>query len=105
MAQITEVRVRLVEDGDKLKAFAQVVLDGEYVIDGLRVLEGPKGEFVAMPSRRTDAGEYRDTFFPITREAREKLLDAVCQAYVEAGARAAQEQEEPEKKGRRKKAG
>lgn len=86
MAQITEVRVRLVEGAGKVNAVASVTLDGE---------------FVAMPATKTGGGGYRDTFHPVSTEARDRLLGAVCKAYVEAGVRAA----EAPKKGRTKKDG
>lgn len=101
MAQITEVRVRLLEGDGKVKAVASVTFDGEFAVHGVRVVEGPNGEFVAMPATRTGGGDYRDVFHPVTAEARERLLDAVCRAYVEDAARAAQ----APKKGRSKKAG
>lgn len=100
MAQVTKVQVRLTEGDGKVKAVASVTFEGRFVVHGIRVVEGPNGEFVAIPAIRTGGGDYRDVFHPITAEAGERLLDAVCQAHV-AGARAAQ----APKKGRTRKAG
>ena len=61
-----------------------VDLGGEYAIKGLRVVQGRDGPFVAMPQRRTSKGEYQDTVFPVTKEARERLLNTVMDAYEQA---------------------
>lgn len=61
-----------------------VDLGGEYAIKGLRVVQGRDGPFVAMPQRRTSKGEYQDTVFPVTKEARERLLNTVLDAYEQA---------------------
>lgn len=61
-----------------------VDLGGEYAIKGLRVVQGRDGPFVAMPQRRTSKGEYQDTVFPVTKEARERLLSTVLDAYEQA---------------------
>ena len=61
-----------------------VDLGGEYAIKGLRVVQGRDGPFVAMPQRRTSKGEYQDTVFPVTKEARERLVNTVLDAYEQA---------------------
>ena len=64
------------------KAFASVTLDDAYVITGLTVVEGKNGAFVQMPQKK-QGEEYKDTFFPVTKEARQELNDAVLAAYAE----------------------
>jgi len=81
MAEITDVRVFNFESDGKLKAFASVTLDDSYVVHGLRVLEGENGLWVSMPATKNKKGEFKDTFHPISREAREILIDAVLEAY------------------------
>lgn len=83
--QITDVRVRKLNrnDGRKL-AVASVTLDNEFVVHDINVIDGDKGLFISMPSRRMPNGEYRDIAHPITAEARQKIQDAVLNAYEEA---------------------
>ncbi len=76
---ITGVRVHLV-DGENVKAFASVVLGDAFVAHGIKVVEGENGLFVAMPQRKA-GDEYRDTFHPITAEARQDLSDMVLAEY------------------------
>lgn len=83
--QITDVRVRKLNrnDGRKL-AVASVTLDNEFVVHDINVIDGDRGLFISMPSRRMPNGEYRDIAHPITAEARQKIQDAVLNAYEEA---------------------
>jgi len=67
-----------------MKAVASVTLDGEFVIHDVRVVEGHNGLFVAMPSRKTPEGEFRDIAHPITPDARERIQSAVLKAFGEA---------------------
>lgn len=71
-------------DQDKLKAVASVVLDDCFVVKNVRVVDGAKGLFVSMPSRRTVNGEFSELCFPLTAELRRELSDTVLQAYREA---------------------
>jgi len=82
--EITNVRVYLRDGGDKLKAFASITLDAAFLVDGLKVFDGQKGLFVSMPSRKVPGGGYKDTAFPVTKEAREVLQEAVIGAYRKA---------------------
>lgn len=82
--QITDVRVRKVAKEGKLKAIASITLDGEFVIHDLKVIEGEKGLFVAMPSKRASDGEYRDICHPINTETRSRVQTTVLDAYEEA---------------------
>ena len=78
---ITEVKINKV-DFDKVKAFARVTLNNEIVLTGIKVIKGDKGLFVGMPSKLNEkTKEYFDYFFPITKEARTELMDAILQEY------------------------
>jgi stage V sporulation protein G len=82
--QITDVRLRRVSAGEgKMKAVASITLDEEFVVHDVRVVEGQNGLFVAMPSKKTPEGEFRDIAHPITSDARERIQTAVLKAYQE----------------------
>jgi stage V sporulation protein G len=85
--EITEIRVTLRND-DKLRAFASITLDGQFVIRGLKIIDGANGVFVAMPSRQRKDGTYQDVAHPINRETREWLESEVIGAYKEEVRRA-----------------
>ncbi|MFN8177603.1 MAG: septation regulator SpoVG [bacterium] len=80
--EITEVRVSL-QDEEVLKAFVSITLDDEFVIRGLKVIQGAEGRFVAMPARRKRDGTFQDIAHPINRETREYLERVVLTAYDE----------------------
>ena len=71
-------------DKDKLKAVASVVLDDCFVIKNVRIVDGAKGLFISMPSRRNVNGEFTEFCFPLSAELRRELSDIVLQAYSEA---------------------
>ena len=73
--QVTDVRVRKVESatGKKLKAIVSITLDDEFVVHDIKVIEGDKGLFVAMPSKRSSDGEYRDIAHPINTATRDNI--------------------------------
>ena len=79
--QITDVRVRRVAKEGKMKAVVSVTMDGEFVIHDIKVIEGEKGLFIAMPSRKASDGEYRDIAHPINSAAREKIQEIILQNY------------------------
>jgi len=84
--KITDVKVWLKdnEDGKKIKATASMTFDNCFVVDGLRIVEGTKGLFVAMPSKRVATGsedDYRDIAHPLNAECREMVHNTVMQAY------------------------
>ncbi|MDA8200288.1 MAG: septation regulator SpoVG [Thermaerobacter sp.] len=79
--EITEVRFRRMTKDGSMKAVASVTLDNEFVVHDVRVVEGPRGLFVAMPSRRGADGEYRDVAHPITPGARERIQRAVLDRF------------------------
>lgn len=81
--EITEVKVTLVSQ-EQLKAYVTLVLDECFVVRDVKVIHGPKGYFVAMPSKKRKDGTFRDIAHPINRETREKLEQAVLRAYEEA---------------------
>lgn len=81
---VTDVRVRKVLMEGKMKAIVSVTLDDAFVIHDVKVVEGQNGLFVAMPSRKTPDGEFRDIAHPINSSAREIIQIAVLQAYQEA---------------------
>jgi len=78
--EITRVVVRPV-DREKVKAVASVTFDDEFVVHNLRIVEGERGLFVAMPSRKLPSGEFRDVAHPVTMETREKIQIAVLREY------------------------
>ncbi|MDH7576571.1 MAG: septation regulator SpoVG [Bacillota bacterium] len=82
--QVTDVRIRRVNQEGKMKAICSVTFDDAFVVHDVKVVEGQKGLFVAMPSRRTPAGEFRDIAHPISADARELIQSAVLKAYQEA---------------------
>lgn len=82
--EITDVRVRKVTKEGKIKAVVSITLDNEFAVHDIKVIEGEQGYFVAMPSRRTVEGEYRDCAHPINAVTREKIQNAIMAAYDEA---------------------
>lgn len=82
MMEITNVRVRVVEkDNSKMRGFASVTIDNQFVVHDIRILEGDNGLFLAMPSKQTAPGEYRDIAHPINAEARKIFTDAILAEY------------------------
>ncbi len=81
---VTDVRVRKILTEGKMKAIVSVTLDNMFVIHDVKVVEGNKGLFVAMPSRKTPDGEFRDIAHPINSSARAIIETAVLQAYEQA---------------------
>ncbi|MBE5741804.1 MAG: septation regulator SpoVG [Clostridiales bacterium] len=80
--KISDVRVRIVQKEDiKLKAVASITIDDCFVIHDIKVIEGNEGYFVAMPSRKTNDGEYKDIAHPINTETRQTVIDAVLEAF------------------------
>lgn len=70
-------------DGDsKIKAFVDVSI-GDYIVKGLRIMQGQKGLFLAMPQEKSKDGKWYNAFFPVTKEARQSLCDVVLAAYEE----------------------
>ncbi len=85
---ISDVRVRLVKkDDNKLKAVASVTFDDCFVVHDIKVIEGNEGYFIAMPSRKTGEGEYKDIAHPIKTEMRESLIKAILATFEEEKAK------------------
>ena len=81
---ITDVRVRPVEKADgKMKAVASITINGEFVVHDIKVIEGDKGYFVAMPSKKDGNGDYKDIAHPINTATRKAIQDAVLAKYNE----------------------
>ena len=81
--QITDVRLRKVNSENRMKAVASVYFDNEFVVHEIKVIEGPNGLFIAMPSRKTLNGQHKDIAHPINQEVRDKLTKAVLEKYEE----------------------
>lgn len=80
--KITSVNVRVTEKEDsRMKGIASILIDDCFAIHDIRIIEGEKGLFIAMPSRKTQSGEYRDIAHPITPECRKMFEDAVLDEY------------------------
>lgn len=79
--QITDVRIRKVTKESKMKAVVSITLDNEFVVHDIKVIEGEKGLFIAMPSRKAADGEYRDIAHPINSETRDKIQKMILERY------------------------
>ena len=75
--EITDVRVRRVAKEGKMRAVVSITIDNEFVIHDIKVIEGDKGLFIAMPSRKSADGEYRDIAHPINSDTRTKIQDLI----------------------------
>ena len=78
---ITDIRVRRIANEGKMKAVVSVTIDGEFVVHDIKVIDGDKGLFVAIPSRKASDGEYKDIAHPITSATRQLLQNAIIDAY------------------------
>ncbi len=83
--EITDVRLRRVNTEGRMRAIASITMDEEFVVHDIRVIDGNNGLFVAMPSKRTPDGEFRDIAHPINSNTRAKIQDAVLEEYHRAG--------------------
>ena len=81
---ITDVRVRKIAKEGKMRAVVSITIDDEFVVHDIKVIEGEKGLFIAMPSRKSSDGEYRDIANPINTQTRDKLQKLVLEAYDKA---------------------
>ena len=79
--QITDVRVRKVAKEGKMKAIVSITIDDEFVIHDIKVIDGEKGLFIAMPSKKSQDGEYRDTAHPIKSATRDRIQKQILEAY------------------------
>ena len=79
--EITDVRLRKIETEGKLRAYVSITFDDSFVVHDLRVIDGNKGMFVAMPSKRLPNGDHKDIAHPINTEIRERIQSAVLDVY------------------------
>ena len=82
--QITDVRVRKITKEGKMRAIVSITIDDEFVIHDIKVIEGEKGLFIAMPSKKATDGEYRDIAHPINSNTRESIQNIILEKYEQA---------------------
>ena len=82
--QVTDVRVRKIAKEGRMKAIVSITLDEEFVVHDIKVIEGDKGLFIAMPSKRTADGEYKDIAHPINASTREAIQEIILENYRKA---------------------
>jgi stage V sporulation protein G len=87
--KITDIRIRRLEGNSKMKAIVSITIDDEFVLHDIKVVDGEKGLFIAMPSKKTSDGEYRDIAHPIKTETRNRIQTLILDRY-------SQEDEVPE---------
>ena len=80
---ITDVRIRKVEKEGKMKAVVSITIDEEFVVHDIKIIEGEKGLFIAMPSRKAADGEYRDIAHPINSDTRDRIQKLILEKYQE----------------------
>lgn len=78
---ITDVRIRKIASEGKMKAVVSITFDNEFVVHDIKVIEGQNGLFIAMPSRKTPDGEFKDIAHPINTDTREKIQSSILSAY------------------------
>lgn len=81
---ITDVRVRKITKEGKMKAIVSITIDDEFVVHDIKVIEGEKGLFIAMPSKKATDGEYRDIAHPINSGTRERIQRIILESYENA---------------------
>lgn len=82
--QITDIRIRSVEKEGKMKAVVSITIDDEFVVHDIKIIEGEKGMFIAMPSRKAADGEYENIAHPINTATRERLQSMILSKYQES---------------------
>ncbi|KYO67287.1 septation regulator SpoVG [Thermovenabulum gondwanense] len=82
--EITDVRIRKIQEEGKMKAIVSVTFDNEFVVHDIRVIEGDSGLFIAMPSRKTADGQFKDIAHPLNSYMRAKIQEAVLKSYQAA---------------------
>ena len=80
--EITDIRIRRLEGSGKMKAIASITIDDEFVLHDIKVVDGEKGLFIAMPSKKTGEGEYRDIAHPIRTETRNRIQRLILERYA-----------------------
>ena len=79
--QITDIRMRMVTAEGRMKAIASITLDNEFVVHDIKIIEGDNGFFIAMPSRKSTDGEYRDIAHPINSDMRRRMQEALLEEF------------------------
>ena len=82
--QVTDVKIRKITNEGKMKAIVSITLDNEFVVHDIKVIEGENGLFIAMPSRKTPNGEFKDIAHPISTEVRQKFQTEILKNYNSA---------------------
>ena len=82
--KVTDVRVRKITKEGKMRAVVSITLEDEFVVHDIKVIEGEKGLFIAMPSKKSSDGEYRDVAHPINSSTREMIHNVILEAYEKA---------------------
>lgn len=80
--EITDIRIRRLEGSGKMKAIVSITIDDEFVLHDIKVVDGEKGLFIAMPSKKTGEGEYRDIAHPIRTETRNRIQRLILERYA-----------------------
>ena len=80
---ITDIRIRRVSESGKMKAIVSQTFDDMFVVHDMKIIEGQNGLFIAMPSRKTPSGEYKDVAHPINTAAREELQERILEQYAQ----------------------
>ncbi|MDC7221948.1 MAG: septation regulator SpoVG [Spirochaetales bacterium] len=83
--EITDIRIRKVDTEGKLKAYVTVTFDDCFVVHNVKIIEGDNGAFIAMPSRKTKNGEYKDVAHPINTDFRNMLQDRIIESFENMG--------------------
>ena len=82
--EITDIRIRRLEGSNKMKAIVSITIDNEFVVHDIKVIEGDKGLFIAMPSKKAADGEYRDIAHPINSATRDLIQRIILESYEKA---------------------
>lgn len=82
--RVTDVRIRKIAKEGRMKAIVSITIDNEFVVHDIKVIEGDKGLFIAMPSKKAADGEYRDIAHPISSATRESLQSIILERYEQA---------------------
>ncbi len=80
--QVTDVKIRKITNEGKMKAIVSITLDNEFVVHDIKVIEGENGLFIAMPSRKTPNGEFKDIAHPISTEVRQKFQTEILKIII-----------------------
>jgi len=80
---ITDIRIRKISTSGKMKAIVSVTFDDMFVVHDMKIIEGQSGLFIAMPSRKTPSGEYKDIAHPINSQTREQIQTLILEKYAE----------------------